>query len=472
MRMVDRMNTKPSDEITNVTGSDDNLSQENNIKDIIEAHQISRRKFLQGTAATAAALSVGPFFLRATSAAASGEWKIGTIFPLTGGMAYGGNEGMAGCEVALAIVNERGGVDTLSGKKKIVFAKANAPDQTAATSEMNRLIANERVNLVTGSFSSAIAYTASAVAERNKVLFWESNAVVTDLTKRGFQYLFRCDVSALSTGGNAANFVAEYVAPKVKMDPKQVKVGVVWEDGTYGTSVREGMVLSTKECGMQLVADEAYSAKSTDLSSVVLKLKAAKPDAILVAAIGADAIVLCKQLRDLNVNPLAIVGASGGFGVPGFAQNMGKASNGLFSSDFPCDVNARALTPKALALREDFIKRYAALKDGGFPSGNAWLSFAGTMLLFDEVLPKVKNFDPDEMKAAAMSLDLPEGSMANGCGVKFIPHNQENGGHNERAFSVALQWLDGRVHVVWPEKFANRNPEFVPLPTWAERERA
>jgi ABC-type branched-chain amino acid transport systems, periplasmic component len=465
------MKTKPNSDTSHVDDNDATASPKNNIKTILEEHRISRRKFLQGTAAATAALSIGPFFLRETSAAMADEWKIGTIFPLTGGMAYGGNEGMTGCDVALAMVNEQGGVNTLSGKKKIVFARANAPDQTAATSEMNRLIANEGVKLVTGSFSSAIAYTASAVSERNKVLFWEGNAVVTDLTRRGFQYLFRCDVSAMGTGGNASIFTAEYVAPRINKDPKDMKVGVVWEDGTYGTSVHEGIVHYAKERGMQIVADEAYSAKSTDLSPVVLKLKAAKPDAILVAAIGADAIVLTKQLRDLDVNVSAIVGTSGGFGVPGFAQNMGKASNGLFSSDFPCDVNPQALSPKALAFRKEFISRYAALKNGGFPSGNAWLSFSATMLLFDEVLPLVKNLDPDEIKAAALSLDLPEGSMANGCGVKFIPHNLENGGHNERSFSVLLQWLDGRVHVVWPDKYANRPPEYVPLPTWAERER-
>lgn len=464
------MSGKPTREIKVVTGGVDTQSQENNIKDIIESHQISRRNFLHGSAAVATALSIGPFFLRESSAASTAsEWRIGTIYPLTGPMAYGGNEGMDGSEVARTLINDQGGANTLSGKKKIVFAKADAPDQTAATSEMNRLIANERVRLVTGSFSSAIAYAASAVSERNKVLFWENNAVVTDLTKRGFRYIFRCSVSALSTGGNSAKFVSDYVAPKLDMDPKQTRVAVTWEDGTYGASVREGMLLGVKEGGMELVADEGYSAKSTDLSSIVVKLKAARPDAILVAAIGSDAIVLTRQLRDMNVNPKVIIGTSGGFGVPGFAANIGKSSNGLFSSDFPCDINPQALTPKALALREEFMRRYRAMHNGQFPSGNAWLSFAGTMLLFNEVFPLVKDLDPDEIREAALSLDLPEGSMANGCGVKFVPHDQENGGHNTRAFSVVLQWLDGRIHVVYPERVANRAPEYIPLPTWAER---
>src|SRR5207249_4268402 len=60
--------------------------------------------------------------------------RIGTIFPTTGNMAFGGNEGFTGTEIAREIVNERGGI---WGGKQIVFVTADAPDQTAATTEMN-----------------------------------------------------------------------------------------------------------------------------------------------------------------------------------------------------------------------------------------------------------------------------------------------------------------------------------------------
>jgi branched-chain amino acid transport system substrate-binding protein len=467
------MQSKISDKPQHDKGMNANeASNDNPIKKFAEVNKMNRRCFLQGSAAVAAtaALSVGPFFLRQTSAASNAdEWKLGLIFPLTGNLAFGGNEGLAGCEIAQAIVNDRGGVNTLSGKKRIVFARANAPDQTAATSEMNRLIGNEKVKLVTGSFSSAIAYTATAVAERYKVVYWESNAVVTDLTKRGFKYLFRTVAPASSSGGDSASFAAEYIAPKMGIGVKQFKIGVAWEDGTYGTSVAQGILDRATKHGLQVVANESYSAKSTDLSPVVLKLKAAKPDAILAASIGADAVVLCKQLRGLDVNPSAIIGTSAGWGVPNLAQNIGKAVNGIFSSDFPCEVNPKALTPEALALREEFLKRYIEMKNGQRPSANAWLSFAGTMVLFNEVFPKVKSLDPDEVRAAALSLDLPAGSMANGCGLKFVPHNEENGGQNERAFCTILQWLEDKVNVVYPEKYATRNPELIPLPTWSQR---
>ena len=452
------------------TINNDKQAQEKNVKDIVDAHQISRRNFLKGSAVAAAAMSVGPFFLRETSAMAAGdEWKIGMIFPLTGNLAFGGNEGLAGCEVAQAMVNEQGGVNTLSGKKKIVFSRANAPDQTAATSEMNRLISNEKVKMVTGSFSSAIAYTATAVAERNKVIYWEGNAVVTDLTNRGFKYLFRTVAPASFSGGDSASFVAEYAAPRIGKKPEEFTIGVAWEDGTYGASVRDGILERAKKHGLKIVADEGYNAKSTDLSPVVLKLKAAKPDGILCASIGADAIVLCKQLRDLDVNPSILIGTSAGWGVPNLAQNIGKTVNGIFSSDFPTDVNAKALMPEALAMRDEFMKRYMAMKNGQLPSANAWLSFASTMVIFNELLPKVKSLDPEEIKEAAMSLDLPDGYMANGCGLKFIPHDKPGGGQNERAFCTILQWLDDKVNVVYPEKYANRTPEMIPLPNWKER---
>lgn len=444
--------------------------QEKNAEPVTTACRFSRRAFLGGAAAAAAALSAGPFFLRASSAmAAAGEWKIGMIFPLTGNLAFGGNEGLAGCEIAQQIVNEQGGADTLSGKKKIVFARANAPDQTAATSEMNRLISNEKIRLVTGSFSSAIAYTASAVAERNRVVYWEGNAVVTDLTNRGFKHLFRCVAPASHSGGDSASFVAEYVAPRIGKKPEEFTIGVAWEDGTYGASVRDGILNCARKHGLRIVADEGYNAKSTDLSPVALKLKAAGPDGILAASIGADAIVLCKQLRDLNVNPAVLIGTSAGWGVPNLAQNIGRTVNGIFSSDFPTDVNPVALLPEALALREEFLKRYIAMKNGQRPSANAWLSFAASMVLFNEVFPKVKSLDPEEVREAALSLDMPFGAMANGCGCKFIPHNLPGGGQNERAFCTILQWLDDKVNVVFPEKYANRAPEFIPLPPWKER---
>lgn len=433
------------------------------IREILEAHQFTRRQILAGSIKAAAIAAVGPHFI-GSALAAGDDIRIGTIFPLTGNMAFGGNESFIGTDIARDIVNERGGING----RKITFVKADAPDQTAATNEMNRLISRENLKLVIGSFSSAIAFTASAVAERNRIIFWENHGVADDITRRGFKYLLKTDTNATGTGGGASTFAAKYLAPKLGIAPEQLKVGIAWEDGTYGSSVGKGITAYAEKHGLNIVANEAYSAKSTDLSPVILKLKASKPDVLLVAGIGSDAVLFWKQVRDLDLNVKAVVATSGGWGVPNFAQNLGTSANGVFSSDFPTDVNPQALTKDAAALQKEFIARFHKAR-GSRPTGNAYLAFAGTMLLFDHVLPKAPSLEPDKVRETAMSLDLPDGTMANGCGVKFIPFDKEDGGRNERSFSVVLQWQDGKVEVVWPEKYANREPANVPLPPWSAR---
>jgi branched-chain amino acid transport system substrate-binding protein len=410
------------------------------------------------------ALTIAALAARVPHASAQ-DVRIGAIFPKTGNMAFGGNEGFMGTEIAREIVNERGG---LWGGKKIVFVEADAPDQTAATNEMNRLIAREDVKLVIGSFSSAIAFTASAVAERNKVIYWENHGVADTIARRGFKYLFKTNVNATGTGGGAATFAAEYLSRALKIAPKDLKVAVAWEDGTYGASVGKAAFERAKELGLNVVANEGYSAKSPDLSPLILKLKGLSPDVLLVAGIGQDAVLFWSQAKKLDFNVKAVVATSGGWGVPDFAKNLGEGAQGVFSSDFPTEVNPEALTPHARELAREFVKRFQA-KKGTRPTGNAWLAFAGTMVLFEEVLPKAGSLDPEKIRDAAFSLDLPNGSMANGCGVKFISHDKPDGGKNERGFAIIGQWQDGVMQVVGPDTLATHKPILVPLPKWADR---
>jgi branched-chain amino acid transport system substrate-binding protein len=391
--------------------------------------------------------------------------RIGTVFPMTGNMAFGGNEGFTGTDIAREIVNERGGI---WGGKKIIFVTADAPDQTAATNEMNRLISHENVKLVIGSYSSAIAFTASAVAERNKVVFWENHGVADTIARRGFKYLFKSNVNATGTGGGAATFAAGYLTKALNLTPKDMRVAVAWEDGTYGASVGKAAFDRAKELGLNVVANEGYSAKAADLSPLILKLKGLNPDVLLVAGIGQDAVLFWSQAKRLDLNVKAVVATSGGWGVPDFAKNLGDGANGVFSSDFPTEVNPNALTSHARELAQEFVKRFQA-KKGTRPTGNAWLAFAGTMVLFEEVLPRAGSLDPDKMRMAALALDLPMGSMANGCGVKFILHDQFDGGKNERAFAIVGQWQDGVMRVVGPENLATTKPILVPLPKWSDR---
>ena len=88
--------------------------------------RITRRHFLGTAAASVAAAGMGSLIPRQAAAA---DIKIGALFPLSGPMALLGEEQFRGVEIAREMVNEKGGV--LGGQ--IVYAKADAPDATAAT---------------------------------------------------------------------------------------------------------------------------------------------------------------------------------------------------------------------------------------------------------------------------------------------------------------------------------------------------
>ncbi len=420
----------------------------------------SKRQFLMSLVG----IGLGCLMLPNAVHAQSGEVRIGAIHPLTGPLSFGGTESFLGAEIARELVNEKGGV----WGKKVVFVSADAPDPTAGASEANRLITREGVKLIVGTFSSGIAIPASAVAERNQVVYWENNAVVVDLTKRGFKYLFRANVSALGTGGGAVDYAAKLVAPKIGVDPKKLRLAIVYEDGAYGSSIHASAQEKAKELGIPVLAAEGYSNKVTDLSPVILRLKALNPDVIVGASVGGDAILFWKQAKELGLDVNAMIGTAAGFTLPDFVKAMGKDADGVLSSDHGTDVNPKALSPRAVELRDEFIKRVKA-RTGREPTSNCYLSFAGTLILLQDVLPKAGSMDPEKIREAAMSLDLPFGYAANGMGIKFAPPGDPHAGQNTRVHPVLLQWQNGRLQLVGPANMANAEPTMIPLPTWAAR---
>src|SRR5262245_60477449 len=72
-----------------------------------------------------------------------------------------------------------------------------------------------------------------------------------------------------------AAFLAENAKAKLALEPKDVKVAIVHEDGPYGVGVAQASEQFSKERGLQIVLREGYSASAPDLSSLVTKLKRA-----------------------------------------------------------------------------------------------------------------------------------------------------------------------------------------------------
>ena len=107
--------------------------------------------------------------------------KIGMIFPLSGPLAQGGKVNVQGIQIAVDQVNASGGVLG----RQVELVSTDAPDAATAVDNANRLITQDQVNIIIGSVSSDIALAAAPVANRNKVIYWEVQAVSNKLNYAG-----------------------------------------------------------------------------------------------------------------------------------------------------------------------------------------------------------------------------------------------------------------------------------------------
>ncbi|MBW1699213.1 MAG: ABC transporter substrate-binding protein [Deltaproteobacteria bacterium] len=389
--------------------------------------------------------------------------KIGALFPFSGVLALLGQESYNGATIASDIVNEKGGL----WGKKIEWVKGDAVDPKAAMAECERLISVKGLKLIFGTYSSSRSYAASEVSERNKVIYWEQGAIADDITARGFKYLFRTIARAGDFGKMAAEFAHATVAPKLGIDPKNLKIAIMFEDSLYGTSVGTMAGKRAKELGMKVVASESYSAKTVDLSSVVMKFKALKPDVIIATSYLEDGLLFWRQARDLDLNVKAFIGTGACHGMPDWAKTFGKEGDYIFNIDPPIGINPAVYNKDAKARLKEFQDRFKA-KFGHIPATHATAGFVAAWVLFTDVLPRAGSLDPEAVRQAALKVDIPKGGTVFGFGVKFAPPDHPAAGQNLRAHPALMQWQGQQMKVVYPQDFAVAKP-LLPLPTWEQR---
>ena len=414
------------------------------------------------------ALGAGLATLPLKSAIAEDTIKIGVLEPFTGPWAKNGNESYVAMEIARDMINEKGGV----GGKKIVYIRGDAPDPSAGKSEAERIITQEGVKLITGTYASPLGIAISAEAERHGVIHWETIASADIITHRGYKHVFQVGPAASRYGKEAFDFSKEELAKRLSKKFEDLRIALLWENRAFGTAVGNGARARAKELGIKLVYDEGYDQFMTDMTALVQKLKDTKPDVLVVISFINDTVLLHRKAKELNFYVPAVIGVSAGHSVPDLKDSLGTAVNGIFVSDLPVLVNPKALLPKVQAASEEFNKRYEKIQHR-VPAGHAVASFAALWTLFNDVLPKAKSMDPEDVRAAALSMDLPAGSLINGSGLKFSnfdhPNDPKDAGQNLLSAIGVWQWQNMAARQVYPKSLATNDIIMVPLPEWSKR---
>jgi len=416
-----------------------------------------------------AKLSLGLFAAAfACGAALAQDIKIGTIYDQTGPFAGGGSKAAAiGNKIAIDMINEKGGVEG----HKIANIQADAQSKTdVAINEAERLLNEQKVDLIMGVYSSAHCVPMAAKVDAAKKFMWINTCVSSAVLKgRKLHYVFRPQVHSDQYGEASCQFVAEN-AKKLGKEAKDIKVAIIHEDGPYGVGVASASEAECKKLGIQIVHKEAYSASATDLSAMVSKLRRAQPDVILHTGYNPDITLFLRQAKEAGLKFSALIGHGAGYSqLDKLVETFGDDINLFYNID---PVAAQLLDPKTLKpglgdLTAEMVKRYKAETGAIDVPPHVSMGFNNAWIFLTDVLPraikKYGGYDPEALRKAALDTDIPVGGTIQGYGVKFNPVDSPMSGQNGRSFLVVMQFVKGETKVVWPTAIKTFDP-VIPLP--------
>lgn len=414
-----------------------------------------------GLAACSSAASGGA----SAGAGGSSAIKIGLVFPTTGSMAPLGIAEENAAELVLAWANSHGGIN---GTKIQYFTGDSQSSPATGATVAQQLISSDGVQVIIGSYASAIAQAIAPVAERNKVILWEEGAVSPTVAQGSDPYFFRTVGPADTYAAADLSFLRNYLAAKIGKPVSQIRVAIAHENGPFGTSVADAIAAQAKPLGVNIVADIAYSDTSPDLTPVVLQLKAAKPDVLFFTPLVASAPVFWTAAQAQQLNLKAIIG-SAGIGSSAFLKKFGAAGvQGVYDVEAPAIANMSDSNLQASVKTDMTALLSQYQKQNGQPClvqcGDA---LGGTYDLVKYVLPGAVAsgaVTPASIRAAALKVNVPTGGTPQGFGLHFSSAT----GDNTAAKSVIMQWQNGTLKVVYPAALAAASPSY-PMPSWSQR---
>ncbi len=396
------------------------------------------------TALRRAAAAIGIGCVLAGAPAHAQDLKLGALFPFSGGLALLGDESFRGVQLAVDERNAAGGING----RQITLVKADAVDASQAVGEARRLTSVESVAAVFGSYASGISQAATQVTELAGVPYFELGATADTITGRGFKYLFRVNPTAKNIGDRTLEALVKVVGPTMKVDPKTLKLAIIHEDGPYGSLVAAAQKEGAAKAGFTVVEVQAYSAKTVDLSSVILRLKGAGADVVFHTGYQNDVVLFFRQATAAGYKPKAVIGGGGGHSLIDTAQAVGAPMEGVYDVDFP----QITMNPAGAPGLGEFVAAYQKKFSSAPRSGHSLANYVGAKAML-EVLARAKSSDKDKIREAALAYRVPTGSTAAGWGVQF-----NETGQNTAATLNLMQWQQGKLATVFPEAVANAKP--------------
>ena len=404
---------------------------------------ITRRRMghLAGAAGLLAALP------RRAARAQQQEVAFGLISPLTGAWAKSGDLSRKGAEMAVDDINRSGGIKALGGAKVrlAVGDCGDSPEKSKNAAE--RLLAQEP-GLVggAGAYVSSFTLAVTEVTERAGVP-WFTLSYADAITNRGFRYVYQTSPTAEQQAASALPTILQLARSTTGREPK--RLGIVMDNTASPVNFTKGLRAGEAEkLGMQIVVDETFTPPLADAGPVMQRVRAARPDILLLLPTSVPDIKLTLEKMNeigLGKGRLPAVNNGGPMGSPDLLRVVGKdLLEGVMFITATWGI--KGLEEIAARFRER--------------TGEPWitqdsLSNYAHMWILKQAVEAAGSAERFKVNAAVKAMDDTEGAAQYfpGGRIKFDERGRRVG-----ASLVIAQWQNGVPVTVYPEDRAPAKP--------------
>ena len=397
----------------------------------------TRRHAIAGAAVGSATLAF-PGLLSAQPAPV----KIGVLHPVTGALAYSGQQARAGALIAIDEINADGGIRALGGAKlEAVLADAESKPEVGAA-QIDRLH-EAGVSIVLGPFASGIALATTQAAAKHNLPHVVDVGIVDQIVQRNLPNVFRFGPgfgkiveTALQTLGDLNDGAGKIAKTAV----------IVHEDGAFGGGMAKLLQTELPKRGIQVLETIAHPTPTRDFTNVVLKIKSLNPDLVIPSNYVNEYILFARTLQQQRVRPKAIYSiAGGGASNIKFVREHNQAAQYILDCNHWCDPR------KPLA--QAFMKKLDAMKID--ITYEPILNYSCVRLIADAI---ERAASADRAKVtAALAASTFEGHIMPYGPTRFV------GGQNQGAQPVGTQIRGQKIEIIAPKEFATAKAVF-PMP--------
>ncbi|RYF43269.1 MAG: ABC transporter substrate-binding protein [Comamonadaceae bacterium] len=394
----------------------------------------TRRQFVSHTAAAASALAF-PLVAGAQPKAV----KIGVLHPVTGALAYSGQQCREGALMAIEDINKAGGLKGLGGAKiEALLGDAQSQPQAGAA-EVEKM--NEAgVAAVIGAFASAICLATTQAAAKYNLPHVVDIGVADQIVERGLKNTFRFGPGYRKCAEVA---VANLHVLNTAAGKPAKTVMIIHEESLFGTGTAQLLARELPGYGYEVKEVVKHANPTRDFNNIVLRMKALNPDIVIPANYYNEYALLVRTMQQQKVSPKAIYSVLGGAASSyKFVKEFPEAANGIIDCNHWFNPKDRRAA--------DLKKRVEA--KGLFFSYEIFNTYAAMLLLADAI-NRAKSTDKAAINDALASSTFSDHFMPYGP-TKFV------NGQNQGAQPLMTQVAKGDIKVIIPRDYREIDPVF------------